>query len=195
MRHLLVCTRKVSFAMVVFFFSIPTFASDHGEQIQSLKSIVAHQQLQIEALKKIVTSKFNDQGEVKIGNRVIIDRNGKWVGDPANLVGPQGPHGPQGVRGLQGPQGKQGIPGSHGFSLSSAKSAGRHNNGGLERTALGSVSKRFCFLTRVHMEDADSGGEWAECHVAAEGGQWYVFAKLGGTSDADVFCESRCLSW
>lgn len=39
------------------------------------------------------------------GYGVVIDSNGKWVGDPTGLVGPPGPAGPQGP---QGPAGSSG---------------------------------------------------------------------------------------
>ncbi|WP_437680353.1 collagen-like protein [Sorangium sp. So ce131] len=51
---------------------------------------------------------------VKIGDRVVIDKSGNWVGEPTGLVGPTGPAGPQGVPGLQGERGPQGAPGPQG---------------------------------------------------------------------------------
>jgi hypothetical protein len=55
------------------------------------------------------------------GVGVVIDQNGKWVGDPTGLVGPpgadgavgpMGPMGPEGVAGATGATGPQGPPGA-----------------------------------------------------------------------------------
>lgn len=54
---------------------------------------------------------------IAVNGNVVIDQNGKWVGDIAGLQGPAGPQGLQGVQGPpgpQGPQGLQGIPGAQG---------------------------------------------------------------------------------
>lgn len=66
---------------------------------------------------------------VSIGNQVVIDANGNWVGSPTGLVGPQGlpgatgatgpqgpqgPAGPTGATGAQGPQGPNGLTGAQG---------------------------------------------------------------------------------
>jgi cytoskeletal protein CcmA (bactofilin family) len=50
----------------------------------------------------------------------VIDANGRWVGNPTGLVGPQGPagavgaQGPAGIQGPQGPAGPQGAQGIQG---------------------------------------------------------------------------------
>ncbi len=57
---------------------------------------------------------------VSVGERVVIDAGGRWVGDPTGLQGPpgaagaQGPAGPQGPRGPQGEQGPAGAAGGDG---------------------------------------------------------------------------------
>ncbi|XXX80388.1 collagen-like protein [Sorangium sp. So ce134] len=54
---------------------------------------------------------------VKIGDKVVIDENGNWVGDPSGVAGPPGPRGPEGPQGLpgeRGPEGPQGPPGLQG---------------------------------------------------------------------------------
>lgn len=48
---------------------------------------------------------------VTIGSTEVIDENGKWVGDPTGLVGPQGPKGADGAMGPQGPAGADGAMG------------------------------------------------------------------------------------
>ena len=58
-----------------------------------------------------------DVATVAIGGEVVIDQNGRWVGNPTGLRGPQGVQGDQGEvgpRGPQGPQGPQGIQGDRG---------------------------------------------------------------------------------
>ncbi|MBI4705087.1 MAG: hypothetical protein HY744_28605 [Deltaproteobacteria bacterium] len=44
----------------------------------------------------------------------VIDKNGKWVGDPTGLQGPPGPQGPKGDAGPAGPQGPKGDAGPAG---------------------------------------------------------------------------------
>jgi hypothetical protein len=54
-----------------------------------------------------------------IGGQPVINDQGRWVGDPTGLVGPQGPQGavgPQGARGVQGPQGPVGAIGPQGVA-------------------------------------------------------------------------------
>lgn len=51
---------------------------------------------------------------VSIGNRPVIDEDGRWVGDPTRLQGPPGPPGPQGEPGPPGRQGEPGPQGPHG---------------------------------------------------------------------------------
>ena len=59
------------------------------------------------------------------GAGLVIDQNGRWVGDPTGLrgpagaQGPQGPAGPAGAAGPQGPQGPQGPAGNAGADGSS----------------------------------------------------------------------------
>lgn len=48
---------------------------------------------------------------------VVIDSEGRWVGEPAGLQGPQGAPGPQGEQGLPGPQGGQGEQGPPGPNM------------------------------------------------------------------------------
>ena len=51
---------------------------------------------------------------VAVGGQVVIDGDGRWVGDPTGLQGPEGPEGPQGEAGPEGPQGLQGLQGEAG---------------------------------------------------------------------------------
>ena len=48
---------------------------------------------------------------IQIGDALVIDQNGRWVGDPTGLQGPAGPPGPAGAEGAQGPPGPRGPGG------------------------------------------------------------------------------------
>ena len=55
--------------------------------------------------------------ELKVNGDIVIDQDGKWVGDIAGLkgdIGPQGLQGEPGANGEVGPQGLQGEPGANG---------------------------------------------------------------------------------
>jgi hypothetical protein len=51
---------------------------------------------------------------VVVGQKLVIDMNGNWIGSPTNLVGPRGPQGVSGPAGPKGDTGPQGIPGTQG---------------------------------------------------------------------------------
>ena len=51
---------------------------------------------------------------VSIGNDLVINEDGEWVGDPAGLRGPPGAQGMQGPQGLPGPAGPPGQAGGDG---------------------------------------------------------------------------------
>ncbi|MCB9523649.1 MAG: hypothetical protein H6702_09780 [Myxococcales bacterium] len=55
-----------------------------------------------------------DAGSVRIQGNLVIDDQGRWVGDPTGLQGPQGPRGAVGPAGAAGPQGPQGPAGPAG---------------------------------------------------------------------------------
>lgn len=50
-----------------------------------------------------------DVTSVSVGGQRVVNDQGRWVGDPTGLVGPQGPQGVQGPRGIQGPIGQAGA--------------------------------------------------------------------------------------
>lgn len=58
-----------------------------------------------------VTGQAIHPAAVSIGERLVIDASGQWVGDPAGLAGPEGPVGPEGPIGPPGPAGALGEPG------------------------------------------------------------------------------------
>lgn len=51
---------------------------------------------------------------VSLASRLVIDANGKWVGDPTGLVGPKGDRGDRGAEGPAGPMGPAGPKGDVG---------------------------------------------------------------------------------
>lgn len=51
---------------------------------------------------------------ISISGTVVIDANGRWVGDPSGLRGPAGAPGPAGAAGQRGPQGLAGAVGGDG---------------------------------------------------------------------------------
>lgn len=51
---------------------------------------------------------------VSVGGYLVIDEEGRWVGDDEGLRGPQGPEGPRGEAGPQGPMGPEGPQGEPG---------------------------------------------------------------------------------
>ena len=71
----------------------------------------------------------------------------------------------------------------------------RNNTGGISYATLRSTSQHICFLTRVALEDLDSGGEVGECRLNRVGGNWRLNAALGPTGDSDAWCEAYCLGW
>jgi len=46
---------------------------------------------------------------LRVGGRLVIDRDGQWVGDPTGLRGPQGPAGPAGPAGPRAPTDRMGA--------------------------------------------------------------------------------------
>ena len=56
----------------------------------------------------------NINGTLNVAGNAVISSTGKWVGNPAGLVGPQGPSGATGAQGSQGPAGPSGSTGANG---------------------------------------------------------------------------------
>ena len=91
---------------------------------------------------------------------------------------------------------------NYGFSVSGFNSSGAsinntvvNNREDIDDLALGSESNRFCLLSKVHMQDLDSGGEEGICEVYTENGITTLKAQLKRTGDADAACTSHCLVW
>ena len=63
----------------------------------------------------LIPSMVSEDGiSLSVNGIPVIDANGQWIGDPTNLVGPQGPEGPAGAEGPEGPQGPSGLTGPEG---------------------------------------------------------------------------------
>jgi hypothetical protein len=59
-----------------------------------------------------------------------------------------------------------------------------------------SVASHFCYLTRVGVENTDTSGETATCHVSPSDGTqdaiWLLEANLNESDDADIHCSMIC---
>jgi hypothetical protein len=56
------------------------------------------------------------------------------------------------------------------------------------------INTHFCSLSKVAVEETDTGNESARCELSIQNGFWFLSAILGRTSDADVFCGAVCYS-
>jgi hypothetical protein len=76
--------------------------------------------------------------------------------------------------------------------------AQKNNVAGIEWKNLGPSKDRFCFLSRVRIEDTDDVGEVAECLITLGGTQgnevWFLGAILTQNADADVWCSAWCFT-
>jgi hypothetical protein len=69
----------------------------------------------------------------------------------------------------------------------------RTNNAGTTTIVTNApIASTFCFLTRVNVEETDTGTESAQCQVRRTAVVWVLEATLGATSDADVRCSASC---
>lgn len=91
------------------------FSLDNGDEFEPRTAInkipgafVADVALQVAPTSNISIA------SVSIGDDLVIDEEGRWVGSPVGLRGPQGPQGEQGIQGVQGPQGPRGGQGEQG---------------------------------------------------------------------------------
>lgn len=77
-------------------------------------------------------------------------------------------------------------------SLDSFWFATRSNTVGTTFAVLPPHANHFCFLSKVEIEETDTGGEFARCEVRQSGTVWLLEAVLGRSSDADARCEAIC---
>jgi hypothetical protein len=74
--------------------------------------------------------------------------------------------------------------------------ADRVNTAGSTTTVGPPVANHFCYLTRVGIENTDSSGETATCHVSPSSGEpdavWILEAILNQSDDADAHCSMIC---
>lgn len=69
----------------------------------------------------------------------------------------------------------------------------RYNTAGASYTNLPVSSASYhCFLTRVGIEETDTGGEYAMCNLVRGALVWTLEARLGKSSDADAYCSATC---
>ncbi len=79
-------------------------------------------------------------------------------------------------------------------SFDSWHTAERFNTAGITTKILPPNSNHFCYLSRVEVEETDTGNEEASCNVVRQGTVWILEARLGRSSDADVKCAAYCFN-
>ncbi|MGB0648448.1 MAG: hypothetical protein ACPGQS_14785, partial [Bradymonadia bacterium] len=104
---------------------------------------------------------------VSIGDRLVIDQNGNWVGDLAGLRGPEGPPGPV------GPAGSNGLAGPAGVGVLSAVV---NNNGEL-------------ILTLSNGQVTNAGNVQGPQGLPGQDGQDGTATDLSVDSDSDGFSD------
>jgi hypothetical protein len=57
------------------------------------------------------------------------------------------------------------------------------------------AARSMCFLTRYHESEIDLPSEWGACTISEVQGSWVLSAELLNTTNANIVCEARCLSW
>lgn len=65
-------------------------------------------------------------------------------------------------------------------------------------TALGSTTRRVCFLATYYLHDTMADESVAECHVERDGAGtgWQLRANVDlGSGDPDLTCVARCITW
>jgi hypothetical protein len=77
-------------------------------------------------------------------------------------------------------------------SLNSSWSATRYNTVGTSFVNMSPSATTFCYLSRVGVNETDTGGELATCRVTRGAVVWTLEAILGTSSDADVYCSAYC---
>ena len=112
---------------------------------------------------------------VSIGDQLVIDETGKWVGAPTGLVGPKGDKGDDGAAGLQGDKGDKGDKGDTGEKGEPGNDGVRGPNGlnSLLKTTIEPPGAN-CVLggTRIeHGVDADADGQLGDTEIT---GRQYV---------------------
>ena len=127
-----------------------------------------------------VTGDIHPTSVTIAGFGAVIDASGKWVGNPAGLVGPAGPPGPAGPQGMSGPPGADGVDGLLG-PMGPAGPQGPPPvvavGGGLVGT--GGVGSPLA---------VDFGGDGLASTVARSD---HTHTTIGGKSLLQIECESR----
>jgi len=82
-----------------------------------------------------------------------------------------------------------------GMSISGPFYAQSLNGAGASpNTVMENQNESICFLTKVYVNETDSGSEDAGCYISTLSGNW-VLAAYAESSDADAYCSARCLSF
>ena len=77
-------------------------------------------------------------------------------------------------------------------SFNSTWFANRENTGGSTFVNMTPRNTTFCYLSKVGIEDTDTGGEMATCRMTRGSVVWTLEAILEKSSDADAHCSAIC---
>ncbi len=82
-----------------------------------------------------------------------------------------------------------------GMSVSGPFNAQSINGAGTsDTTTMENQNESICFLTKVYVNETDTNNEDAGCTISTYLGNWVLFA-YAESSDADAYCEARCLNF
>lgn len=82
-----------------------------------------------------------------------------------------------------------GMSVSGSFNAQSLNGAGSSAN-----TTMTDQNESICFLTKVYVNETDSGDEDAGCYISTLSGSW-VLVAYAESGDADAYCSARCLNF
>ena len=93
---------------------------------------------------------------VRIGDQLVIDERGRWVGSPTGLRGPEGADGADGPVGPQGPRGPQGEQGPQGDRGPAGEAGGNPNPEDVVPLVIRQLIAEPDDLPFVHNSNADA---------------------------------------
>ena len=77
-------------------------------------------------------------------------------------------------------------------SFDSSYSVSRYYYYGTSYRVLPTHANHFCYLSRVGIEETDTGGEVAQCQVRRSGTVWLLEASLLSNGDHSARCSAYC---
>ncbi len=109
---------------------------DDGEELTPRTAIMMVPAAFIAKKSLDVIGNINPQS-IAINGQLVIDDEGRWVGAPAGLRGPEGPEGPAGPRGNDGDAGANGAAGKNSLIAVSPEPAGANCAAGGQKLEVG----------------------------------------------------------